>query len=390
MKAMITVMLKEIADLLRDRRTVFIALLMGPLLAPALMIGIGAMAQKRATTQLEQPLALPVVGAEHAPNLIAWLDSRNVEVAPAPADPEAAIRRQDEDVVLIVDGAYGEDWRAGQPATVEILHDSSRQDARIPVQRLQGLLQEYAQTVGSLRLIARGVGPAVAQPLRIAPRDLSTPESRSGQVVGGMLAYFLILFAFLGGAYLVIDVTAGERERQSLEPLLATPAARGAIMSGKIAAACAFGLVTLLLTLLAFKVSAQLVPKLPFQIDVSLLAIAKLLVVLLPMVLIGTTLLTLISASVKSVKEAQSYMSVLMLLPILPTVILLVNPVKTALWMFAVPFMAQNQMILRIARAEGIGTQEWSVYLAAGLGLGALLWLAAARLSHREKLAISG
>lgn len=389
MKATITVMLKEIADLLRDRRTVLIALLMGPLLAPALMIGIGTMAQKRMTTQLEQPLALPVVGAEHAPNLIAWLDSQNVEVQAAPADPEAAIRNQDEEVVLVVDAAYGDDWRAGQPATVEILHDSSRQDARIPLQRLQGLLQQYAQTVGSLRLIARGIGPAVAQPLRIAPRDLSTPESRSGQVVGGMLAYFLILFAFLGGAYLVIDVTAGERERQSLEPLLATPAARGAIMSGKIAAACVFGLATLLLTLLAFKLSAQLVPKLPFKIDVSLLAIAKLLVVLLPMVLIGTTLLTLISASVKSVKEAQSYMSVLMLLPVVPTVILLVNPVKTALWMFAVPFMAQNQMILRIARAEAIGAQEWAVYLACGLGLGLLLWLLASRLYHREKLAIS-
>ena len=57
------------------------------------------------------------------------------------------------------------------------------------------------------------------------------------------LPYLLILTSFLGGAYLVIDATAGERERQSLEPLLATPATRGAIVSGKIAAACAMGVV---------------------------------------------------------------------------------------------------------------------------------------------------
>ncbi len=65
------------------------------------------------------------------------------------------------------------------------------------------------------------------------------------------------------------------------------------------------------------------------------------------MVLIGTTLLTLIAASVKSVKEAQSYMSVLMLLPMMPTIMLMVNPIKNQLWQFAVPFLAQNQMILQ-------------------------------------------
>src|SRR5690606_30238158 len=115
----------------------------------------------------------------------------------------------------------------------------------------------------------------------------------------------------------------------------------------------------------------------------------QVLLVLLPMVLIGTTLLTLISASVKSVKEAQSYMSVLMLMPIIPTVVLLVNPVKNELWQFAVPFLAQNQMLLKLIRAEWVSPQEWAVYLAAGFGLGLLLWLAAARLYHREKLAIS-
>ena len=108
-----------------------------------------------------------------------------------------------------------------------------------------------------------------------------------------------------------------------------------------------------------------------------------------PMVLIGTTLLTLIAASVKSVKEAQSYMSVLMLLPIVPTVVLLVNPIKNELWQFAVPFLGQNQMLLKIVRSEWIPPLEWATYLGAGFGLGLLLWLMAARLYHREKLAIS-
>lgn len=386
--ALLTVMLKELRDLIRDRRTLLVALLMGPLLMPALLFGIGTLVANRMSTQMEKPLLLPIVGAERAPNLVAWLEGHDVKPQPAPKDPDAAIRRQDFEVILRVAPDYAEHWRASKPALLEIVHDASRQDSGIPVQRLQDLLGRYGDTVGALRLIARGVNPAVGTPVLVAHRDLSTPESRRGMTLA-FLPYMLILSAFLGGAYLVIDITAGERERQSLEPLLATPATRGAIMSGKIAAACAFGLVSLSLTLIAFKFGAQLAPGLGRILDVSVPAMSKMLLVLVPMVLIGCTLLTLIAASVKSVKEAQSYMSILVLLPILPTVLLLVNPVKNQLWMFAVPILAQNQMLMKILRSEPVTMSEWAVYVAAGFGLAALLWLIAARLYHRERLAVS-
>jgi sodium transport system permease protein len=232
------------------------------------------------------------------------------------------------------------------------------------------------------------VSPGAAQALRVAHRDLATPESRIGQALA-FLPYLLILTTFLGGAYLVIDVTAGERERQSLEPLLATPAARAAIMSGKILAACAFALVSVTLTLVMFKVSFLFAPGLGIKLDVSAWTIARILLVLLPMILIGTCLLTFIAAGAKSVKEAQSYMSLLMLLPMLPTVILLVNPVKNKLWMFATPFLAQNQMILKLVRSEPLSLAEWATYLVAGFGVGVALWVLAARRYHQERLAIS-
>src|SRR5690606_41306081 len=80
---------------------------------------------------------------------------------------------------------------------------------------------------------------------------------------------------------------------------------------------------------------------------------------------------------------------VLMFVPIVPTIVLWVNPVKNQLWQFTVPFLAQNQMILKLVRGEVISIQEWAVYLAAGFGLGLVLWLVAARLYHHERLAIS-
>src|SRR5690606_26141475 len=322
------------------------------------------------------------------PNLVAFLDSRNIEASPAPADPDQAVRNQDYEVVLRIEAAYGEQWRGSEPAEVELIYDSSRQDSQIPVNRLRGVLREYSRTVGVLRGINRGVSPEAGFAVQIGQRNVATPEARRGMLLA-FLPYMLILFSFLGGAALVIDITAGERERQSLEPLLATPAARAAIMSGKILAACLFGMLSLLLIVLSLKLSFQFAPG-PMQlVDVSVPVMAQLLLVLLPMVLIGTTLLTLISASVKSVKEAQSYMSVLMFVPIVPTIVLWVNPVKNQLWQFTVPFLAQNQMILKLVRGEVISIQEWAGYLAAGFGLGLVLWLVAARLYHHERLAIS-
>ena len=388
MNALITVWAKELTDLFRDRRTMMVSLLMGPLLMPALILGIGKLASDRVTTQLEKPLEVPVIGAANAPNLVAWLEGQNIVVKAAPADADEAIRSQREDVILRIDAKFGEQWRGSMPATVEILHDSSREDAQIPVERLRNLLDNYDQGVGTLRLVARGISPTTSRPLRISDRDLATPEARRGQALA-FLPYLLILTSFLGGAYLVIDATAGERERNSLEPLLATPAKRAVIMSGKIMAACTFGLISLVLTLAMFKLSFQFAPSLGIKLDVSFWALARILLVLLPIVLIGTCLLTLIAAGAKSVKEAQSYMSVLMLVPMLPTIILMVNPVKNQLWMMTVPFLAQNQMILKLVRSETISGAEWGAYLLAGFGAGVVLWWLAARRYLDERLAIS-
>jgi len=384
----LTVARKELVDLFRDRRTVLLGLLMGPLLFPVLILGMGSMAEKRARTQLESVLELPVIGAAHAPNLVRHLGTRNIDVIDPPADTERALREQEHDVVLRIPAEFPEQWRESRMATIEILYDSSRQDSKIPVGRVREALGEYSQQVGALRMISRGVSPEAAVAVMVAQRDVATPEARRGMLLA-FLPYLLIFSAFIGGAYMVIDVTAGERERQSLEPLLATPSSRSALMSGKILAATALGLLSQVLILVALAVSLALAPRALQMVAMTPGMLLMLLLVLAPIVLIGCTLLTLISASVKSVKEAQSYMSVLMLLPIIPTVVLMVSPVKEQLWQFTVPFLAQNQMVLKLVRSEWITPTQWLVYFASSFGLALVLWLMASRLYHREKLAIS-
>ncbi|HEY5782825.1 MAG TPA: ABC transporter permease [Lysobacter sp.] len=385
-----SVLRKELRDISRDRRTLALALLLGPLLYPVLMIGIGKLAESRAKTQLDQVLDVPTIGIERAPNLVAFLATQGIKATAAPADLDAAIASQDVDVGLRIDTNYATDWREGRPALVEVVQDSTRRNTDIPSARVRAALSAYRDQVGALRLLARGIDPSVTRALNVGSRDLATEDAKRGLMMSSILPYLLILMSFLGGAYLIMDATAGERERQSLEPLLATPAKRGAIVSGKIAAACVLGLTSLLLTLLAFKLSAQMAGGTAKMMDVRFAAIGRMLLILLPMLFIGTTLLTYLSATAKSMKEAQSHMTWLMLLPMLPTIALAVNPIKTQLWQFTVPFLAQNQLLLKVIRGEAITAQVWAIYLAAGFGVAALLWFAAVRRYHQERLAISG
>ena len=385
-----TVMRKELRELGRDRRTLMLSLLLTPLLYPALILGMGYLTENRVRTQVDKTLEIPMVGAEHAPNLVKFLATNGITSAKAPDNLDAAIRTQEIDVALRISPDYADDWRNGRPALVEIIRDSTRRDADIPTQRLQAALNAYSQQVGALRLLARGVDASVARPVNVGLQDMATPEAKQGMLLSVMLPYLLILTSFIGGVYLILDATAGERERQSLEPLLATPAPRGAIVSGKIAAACVIGMCTVVLTLLSLKFSSQFSTGVARQLDVSFIAMAKMLVVLLPMLFIGTSLLTYLAASAKSMKEAQSHMTWLMLLPMIPTFALMANPVKSQLWQFAVPFLAQNQLLLKVIRNEYISAETWLVYVGAAFGVAALLWFAAVRRYHQEKLAIAG
>lgn len=386
-----TVLRKELRDFARDRRTFLMALLLGPLMYPLLMLGMGKLMEARMSTQLEKPLEIPIIGAQYAPNLVVWLATQDIRAKPAPKDLIAAIRNQDEDVALVIAPNFGEEWRASRPAKVEIVADTTRTNADVPIERLRSALNAYSGQAGALRLIARGVNPLLTQSVAVTQRDVATPEAKQGRMMSIVLPLILVLFAFMGGAHLTMDVTAGERERQSLEPLLATPVARGTLVSGKMAAASLIGIASVILTLLSFKLSAALsTSAMASSLDVSFLAIGRMMLVLLPLVLIGTALLTFIAAGSKSMKEAQSHMVWLMLMPMLPSYALMAYPLKDQdLWQYAIPFLSQNQMLVKASRGENASPEQWAIYLLCALALAGVLWLAAIWRYRQEKLAIS-
>jgi sodium transport system permease protein len=390
MNAAWTVFLKEVTENLRDKKTVVNALVMGPLLGPVFFAMMMGFIITKQLNNAEKPLEVPVIGAEHAPNLVAWLERQSVVVKPAPADAEKAIRGRDAKVVLDIPASYGAHWRNGETAQVQVLFDSSDQDSRAPVARLTGLLEGYSRQSSALRVSARGLHPAILSPVAVAERDLASTQQRAGQLLS-FLPYLLVLGAFLGGMYLAIDTTAGERERQSLEPLLANPATRAQIVLGKLGATFGFAMVSMMLSLVMFAIAFQYIPldRLGMKVDFGVGLILRAGLLMVPLVMVFAALQTIVAAYAKSYREAQTYLSLLMLLPMLPSVILMINPMKAEMWMAAVPLLSQNVLIMELARGEVVELLRFALSFGASLVLAAALVWVAVRIYHREQLAVS-
>ena len=154
-------------------------------------------------------------------------------------------------MVVIIPEQFGADLNEGTPALVELVSDQADQQAERDARRARRALYAYNQEIAALRLLGRGVSPTVLQAVTVDEVDVSTPSGRSG-ILLGMMSYFFIFALLMGGMYLAIDTTAGERERGSLEPLLSLPVTRDQLMLGKIAATCLFMAMSLLLSLSRF------------------------------------------------------------------------------------------------------------------------------------------
>lgn len=390
MKGWLVVFIKEVRENLRDRRVLLSALLYGPLVGPILFAALTGFIIARQQELSDKTLELPVVGVEHAPNFVRWLAAEGVKIEPPPADAEAAVRDQLEDVVLRIPADYGERWNRGESARLELLYDRSRQQAQTSVGRVQKLVAEYGSQTASLRLRLRGLSPEVAAPVQIVERDVSTPQSR-GATLMAMLPYFLVLSAFIGGMYLAIDTTSGERERQSLEPLLITPVPRAQIMAGKMLATAAFALASLLVCVAAFVVSVRFVPVDALGINLRLSAQVSLLIALVvaPVALLAASSQTVVASGARSFREAQTYLQFLVLLPAVPSVLLAVNPMKPELWMYATPMFSQSVLINELVRGDAVSLPHLLVSMLTTVLLAlALAWIAV-KLYQRERIALS-
>ncbi|MFM1887023.1 MAG: hypothetical protein RL026_2180 [Pseudomonadota bacterium] len=384
------VFLKEFVENLRDRRTVFAALVFGPLLAPLLF---GLTLQYSIRENVADPAEALVVaqgGPGEAGNLRDFLEGRGIQTTPFPGDEAAArdaVLERRQPLVLWIPADHGLRLGQGRPAPVQLFFDASDREQQRKVDRLQGALGDYARQLASQRLSLRGIDPALLAPVPVQEVDVSTPASRAALALA-MLDFFLILALMSGGLYLAIDTTAGERERGTLEALLTLPVSRDALLVGKLCATAAYMMMSLVLTATAFVLVMSQVEleRLGMSAALGPGTVLAVVGVTAPLVPAGAALMTLVASFARSVREAQAWLGALQLLPSLPLVLATLSNLAPTPWLLLVPSLSQHFLVTRILRAEPVAGLDLALSAGGSLALGGLLAWACLRVYRREAL----
>jgi sodium transport system permease protein len=385
MPRILTVAAKELRDTLRDRRTILVTLATAALAGPIFLMLIFGMIARQA--ERARDLALPVQGAEHAPALVAFLERQQVKVSDAPGDFEERIRAGDLDVVMIVDAKFADDVAKGKAATVRLVYDRSRDRARASIEQAETLLRAYGRQWGQSRLLLRGIAPEVGNPLNVETVNLATPQ-QSGALVLFLVAYYGLFAAIMGGMAVALDATAGERERQSLEPLLMTPATPLELVTGKWIATAVFNALVVLVTLAGFWSTLRFAPLPPVGVPFlfSERELLRFVVVLLPMIVMLPAILLWVGARGRSFKEAQANVSVIFFVVALIPAAQLFMQRREPDWIVMVPVSGQYALLNRALRGEALPVAELALSWIVPVALIALALTAVARLWSRESI----
>ena len=375
--------LKEIVDLLRDRRTMIVTVITAMAAGPVLMLLVINLIAGQANKARD--LRLPIIGATHAPALVAFLQRQQVAILEPPADFESKIKSGDLDIVLEIDAAFAARVAKGEPGVVHLIYDRSRDRALPTIYELEKLLRAYNREWGSGRLLLRGIGETVANPIAIEVRDLSTPQS-SGALVLFLIAYYGLFAAVMGGMAAAVDTIAGERERTSLEPLLTTSVRPLELAAGKLASVVVLNACTVTLTLTGFYLILGFAPLpavgIPFLFGLS--ELMKFLLVLAPLILLMPSVFLYLGARARSYKEAQSNVALLFFVASLAPIVQMFLQKKEPAWLSWVPVSGQYGLLSRVLRGEALPMEELLQSYAIPAMLTVVALLSVARLFARE------
>ena len=390
MRALGIVFAKEFWENLRDRRTLLSALLFGPLFGPVMFGLIVSRTLEQSVLDSDVRLVLTISGSHYAPGLTRYLESRGAKLTRSELsenEARAAVRGGRAQIVLLVPAEYPTLFTAAEPAPVLLIADSADSQTRKIADRARNMLATYGNTVAQLRLEVRGVSPLLTVPVAVNDVDVATPTGRAVLVLGFM-TYFVLFGLLMGGLYLAIDSTAGERERGSLEALLSLPVARAALVGGKVLAACAYMCISLALSLTAFVWVFRFVPLEKLGMSANLGAGTALIffAICLPFVPVGATLMTLIASFTRSYREAQTYLTTVLLVPTLPIAFASVYSLKPTSKLMFIPSLSQHLLMTSVLKDEPIARLDVLISAAASLGIALLLFVMTARHWKRESM----
>jgi len=383
--AFLTVLRKELRDALRDRRTALMVLvasvLSGPLTLVLLAQFVSGLEEKAASTKVR------MVGSANAPSLVNFLQRNDVEIEQAPADYEKRVKEGRLDAVIVIPDDFDARFVGGEEPRVEIVYDDSRTESGPAIRQAERLLRAFNRETGMLRLVARGVSPDLADPVKVEHVNTATPRQK-GAFLLFVIPMFALLSPLLGGMAVAIDSTAGERERGSLEPLLANPVPTRHIVAGKWLAAWTLATAVAAFTLAGFAVASTFYAqrKLSAMMAFGLPEWIEFLVVVIPFAAMTSALQMLICTYGRSYREAQTYVSYLATVVSFVPIVVIFAGLKDAAWQLAIPVLGQQVVLSRMVRGDALGMADWLLPSTIALCIAAFCIAAVVRLLGQERI----
>ncbi len=336
----ITVYLKELRDSLRDRRTLVSMIVIPTLVMPLLMFGVGAVMSKVIKSARDEASAIVILGGTDSPGVVAALKAdKRFRIVTAGGDYRQLVSEKKIRLAVEIPAGFEAALKAGAPQTVTLYHYEGEMKSGLGVTAVERFFRDLREQTIEQRLTERGLPADVVKPFEVKRQNVAPPEKVGGNLIGGLIPYIIIILCFTGAMYPAIDLTAGEKERGTMETLLCSPVHRVNIVLGKFLMVMTASIATMCLTLLstgvsvaiggsmfsggrtaaatqaaagATKAAASVMP------SIDPLGIFGVFAMIAPVAMLFAALLLTISLFAKSYKEAQSYVSPLIIVVIMP------------------------------------------------------------------------
>jgi sodium transport system permease protein len=361
---------KELTEALRDRRTLISTIVVPLLLFPVLSVGFGALAVSLIGKAKEETPKVMILGGEDSPGIVAGIRKlEKVEIVPVTSDWKDKVVNKEIRAVVEIPAGFEKDLSRQKSGIVKIYIYEGELKSSFAADRIESYLKDFSETIVKQRLAAKNLPDTVIKPFEIRQQNVAPPEKVGGTAFGGIIAYMVIFLCLNGGMHPAMDLTAGEKERGTMETILSSPISRTHLVLGKFFLVLTTSLATAALSVVSMGVSfgalqrfhafdsAQSGDPSAAQFQIGLGAVLSVFVMALPLAVLFSAGLIAISLFAKSYKEAQSYITPLIFLVVIPAVAAMLPGVEMTPTLSLVPILNVSLLCKDLIA----GTYHWNV-----------------------------
>ena len=360
---------KELTEWLRDRRTLISTVLVPLLAFPILMVGITALATVMIGKAEKEVPKIMILGGEDSPQLLERLKKLDtLEIVPYAGNWKDQISNKEIRAAVEIPKGFQAALAANTIATVNIYYYEGELKSSFGANHLQKAVEEYRDSVVKDRLAAKDLPASVLTPFQIKQENVAPPEKVSGANIGGFIGYAVILLCLTGAMYPAIDLTAGEKERGTIETVLSSPISRFDLVFGKFLLVFSASLVSAILSVTSMGTSFAILGHShlmqssggqSLNLNLGLLSVVAVFFMALPLAVLFSALLMTISLFAKTYKEAQSYLTPLTFLVVIPAVASVMPGVELTPKLALIPVLNTSLVCKEIIT----GTYHWNSIL---------------------------